>query len=415
MLYTARSVHLPNFCVISINKEIAFLISFFCRAIKFAPNDPDLKRKLQQCEKAVRIMKFEAALSTPEEEIIPEYQKIDLDNMVVDDSHTGCRMELDEDGKEVITLEFVMAMIEDFKNQKTLHKKYAYVIIMKTLEIFQTFPNVVHIDIEDDGKFTVCGDVHGQYFDLLNIFELNGMPSEKNPYLFNGDFVDRGSFSSEIIFTLFAFKCVYPNAMFLARGNHESKSMNKIYGFEGEVQSKYNQQMCEVFREVFCWIPLAHVINQKAFVVHGGLFSSDDVTIADLQKIDRNREPPDEGLMCEMLWSDPQGPMGRAPSKRGVAIQFGPDVTSNFLEKNNLQLVIRSHEVKDEGYEVEHDGKLITVFSAPNYCDHMGNSGAFITFDSTMIPSFTKFSAVAHPDVKPMAYANSYMNMFSSF
>ena len=115
-----------------------------------------------------------------------------------------------------------------------------------------------------------------------------------------------------------------------------------------------------------------------------------------------------------MLWSDPQAPLGRAPSKRGVAIQFGPDITKAFLERNNLELVIRSHEVKDEGYEIEHDGWLVTVFSAPNYCDHMGNKGAFITFGSDMKPKFTQYSAVSHPDVKPMAYANSYMNMFSS-
>jgi serine/threonine-protein phosphatase 5 len=334
--------------------------------------------------------------------------------MLVEDSHEGCRMPLDENGKDEVSKEFVCEMIEDFKNQKKIHKRYAYAIILKTLELLQQLPNVVRVDIPEGGKFTVCGDVHGQFYDLLNIFELNGMPSEVNPYLFNGDFVDRGSWSAEVIFTLFALKCLYPNHLHLARGNHESKSMNKIYGFEGEVQSKYTNQMADVFREVFCWLPLGHIIKDKAFVVHGGLFSSDDVTVEDLQKFNRNREPPDEGYMCEMLWSDPQAPLGRAPSKRGVAIQFGPDITKAFLERNNLELVIRSHEVKDEGYEIEHDGWLVTVFSAPNYCDHMGNKGAFITFGSDMKPNFTKYDAVAHPDVKPMAYANNYMNMFSS-
>lgn len=108
-----------------------------------------------------------------------------------------------------------------------------------------------------------------------------------------------------------------------------------------QLQAKYSTQMCSVFREVFCWLPLGHVINRKAFVVHGGLFSSDGVTLADLQAFDRNREPPDQGLMCEMLWSDPMSDAGRSPSKRGVAIQFGPDVTKQFLETNNLELVIR--------------------------------------------------------------------------
>ena len=382
------------------------------RAKKIAPNDKDVQRKLQQSEKAYKIEKFSQALAAPEEEIVPEYSKIVIEDIIVEDSYAGSRMDIDEEGKEVITLDFILAMIEDFKAGKKIHKRYASVIILRTLALLQSLPNVVHIDIPEGGKFTVCGDVHGQFFDFLNIFELNDMPSESNPYLFNGDFVDRGSWSAEIIFTLFALKCLYPNSLHLARGNHESKSMNKIYGFEGEIQAKYTSKMADVFREVFCWLPLGHIINEKAFVVHGGLFSSDDVTIADLQKFDRNREPPDEGHMCEMLWSDPQAPFGRAPSKRGVAIQFGPDITKAFLERNNLELVIRSHEVKDEGYEIEHNGWLVTVFSAPNYCDHMGNKGAFITFGSDMKPNFTQFSAVPHPDIKPMAYASSYMNMF---
>jgi serine/threonine-protein phosphatase 5 len=101
--------------------------------------------------------------------------------------------------------------------------------------------------------------------------------------------------------------------------------------------------------------------------MHGGLFSNDEVTLDDIRSIDRNRQPPEDGIMCELLWSDPQPQMGRSPSKRGVGIQFGPDVTDTFLSKNKLDYVIRSHEVKPEGYEVLHDGKCITIFSAPNY------------------------------------------------
>ena len=160
-------------------------------------------------------------------------------------------------------MDFVLEMIEAFKAGKKIHKRYAYVIILGALEHLRQIPNVVRIDVPQNEKFTVCGDVHGQFFDFLHIFELNGMPSETNPYLFNGDFVDRGSWSSEVIFTLFALKCVYPSSLHLARGNHESKSMNKIYGFEGEIQAKYNTQMADVFREVFCWLPLGHIINDK--------------------------------------------------------------------------------------------------------------------------------------------------------
>ncbi|KAL0311475.1 UNVERIFIED_CONTAM: Serine/threonine-protein phosphatase 5 [Sesamum angustifolium] len=118
--------------------------------------------------------------------------------------------------------------------------------------------------------------------------------------------------------------------------------------------------------------------------------------------------------MCELLWSDPQPQLGRGPSKRGVGLSFGADVTKRFLQDNNLDLVVRSHEVKDEGYEIDQDGKLITVFSAPNYCDQMGNKGAFIRFEAPDLkPNIVTFSAVPHPDVKPMAYANNFLRLFS--
>lgn len=108
-------------------------------------------------------------------------------------------------------------------------------------------------------------------------------------------------------------------------------------------------------------------LNSRVLVMHGGLFSQDNVTLNDLRNIERNRQPPEDGLMCELLWSDPQPQNGLGPSKRGVGTQFGPDITSRFCKVNKLDYVVRSHEVKDMGYEVAHDGKCITVFSAPNY------------------------------------------------
>ncbi|KAJ4904130.1 Serine/threonine-protein phosphatase 5 [Raphanus sativus] len=381
----------------------------FQQVKRICPNDPDAARKLRECEKAVMKLKFEEAISAPVSERRSVAESIDYHTIEVEPQYSGARIE----GEEV-TLEFVKQMMEDFKNQKTLHKRYAYQIVLKTRQILQALPSLVDISVPNGKHFTVCGDVHGQFYDLLNIFELNGLPSEENPYLFNGDFVDRGSFSVEIILTLFAFKCMAPSSIYLARGNHESKSMNKIYGFEGEVRSKLSEKFVDLFAEVFCYLPLAHVINEKIFVVHGGLFSVDGVKLSDIRAIDRFCEPPEEGLMCELLWSDPQPLPGRGPSKRGVGLSFGGDVTKRFLEDNNLDLVVRSHEVKDEGYEVDHDGKLITVFSAPNYCDQMGNKGAYIRFEAPdMKPNIVTFSAVPHPDVKPMAYANNFMRMFN--
>lgn len=380
----------------------------FQQVKKICPNDPDATRKLKECEKAVQKIRFEEAISVGDAERRSVADSIDYHIIEVEPHYAGPRI----DGEE-ITIDFVKAMLDEFKKQKCIHKRYAYQIVLKTLDLLRSMPSLVDVDVPNGGHFTVCGDVHGQYFDLLNIFDLNGLPSEENPYLFNGDFVDRGSFSVEVILTLFAFKCLYPKAMYLARGNHESKSMNKIYGFEGEVRSKLGEKFVELFAEAFCWLPLAHVINNKVFVVHGGLFSVDGVKLSDIRSIDRFCEPPEEGLMCELLWSDPQPQLGRGPSKRGVALSFGADVTKKFLQENNLDLIVRSHEVKDEGYEIEHDGKLITVFSAPNYCDQMGNKGAFIRFTAPeMKPDIVTFSAVPHPDVRPMAYANNFLRMF---
>ena len=127
-------------------------------------------------------------------------------------------------------------------------------------------PSLVDVPIPEGTKFTVCGDIHGQFFDLMNIFALNGLPSPENPYLFNGDFVDRGSFSVECIFVLFGFKLLYPDSFFMSRGNHESENMNKMYGFEGEVKAKYSSNMCELFTEVYNWLPLSHCLGGKVLV-----------------------------------------------------------------------------------------------------------------------------------------------------
>jgi serine/threonine-protein phosphatase 5 len=265
---------------------------------------------------------------------------------------------------------------------------------------------------KSDPYVTVCGDTHGQFYDVMNIFEMNGYPSAGNPYLFNGDFVDRGSFSVEVILTFLLFKMSCPESIYLTRGNHETKNMNRIYGFEGEVKAKYDENIFELFLEVFGHLPLAAVIENKVFVTHGGI-PVEPVTLDEIRKIKRGCEPAESGLMSDLLWSDPQPFPGKSPSKRGVGFAFGPDITEAFLIKNNLELLVRSHEVKEEGYLVEHGGKTVTVFSAPNYCDTMGNKGAFIHFRKDCKPQYTQFDCVAHPHVRPMAYAAGMGGLFS--
>ena len=311
-------------------------------------------------------------------------------------------------GRGSLTLEWIKDVINDMKNNIFLHQKYLLQIIKANIDIFKNQKSLINLKIKPNEIINICGDTHGQFYDLLNIFKINGYPNEKNPYLFNGDFVDRGAFSLETITTLLLFKLLYPNHFYLSRGNHEARNLNKIYGFEKEILVKYNKEIYEAFIKLFYSLPLAHVINDKILIVHGGLFSSDEITLDDIRNINRFIEVPVEGIMCELLWSDPSILPGRRPSNRGVGILFGPDVANNFLKKNNLSLLIRSHECKPEGYEKI--GNVLTVFSAPNYCDQMRNKGAIVKIYGKDLLNYKiiTFSWVKHPNVPSMMYASPW-------
>ncbi|CDF36393.1 unnamed protein product [Chondrus crispus] len=364
--------------------------------IKMLPGDKDALLKLKECDKRIREIAFAKAIESDSLRV-SVCDTVDVATITVDDSYSGPRIQ--DDG--VVTEDFIHSLVDAFKAQKTLHLKYAMSIILAAKKIMDALPNIVEIPVNAADTITVCGDVHGQYYDLTNaIFKENGMPSATNPYVFNGDFVDRGSFSVEVILTLLAIKVWCPEAIHLTRGNHESQNMNRIYGFQGEVQAKYTNTVFSLFSEFFQSLPLAFILDgsgekdgRKAFIVHGGLFSKDGVTLDEINQINRNCEP-DSGIMSEMLWSDPQDQNGWGVSKRGIGVAFGPDVTHRFLDNNGLDIIVRSHEMKDKGYEVQAEGRLITIFSAPNYCDQMGNQGAFIKFDHKMEPKFVQFSAV---------------------
>ncbi|EZF73992.1 hypothetical protein H105_04321 [Trichophyton soudanense CBS 452.61] len=378
----------------------------FKTVVKKAPNDRDAKLKLAECEKLVRRIEFEKAIEVADPP--SAFEGLNIESMVVDDSYDGVRLE------DKMTQEFIDDMIKRFKNGKQIHKKYAFQIVKAVRDIVYNEPTMVEIGVEEGSKLTVCGDTHGQFFDLLEIFRLNGFPSDTHSYLFNGDFVDRGSWSCEIALLLYAYKWMRPKSFFLNRGNHETDDMNRAYGFEGECKAKYSERLFKVFSESFSALALATLIGQKYLVLHGGLFSDDNISLADIRALNRHnqRQPGQSGLMMEMLWTDPQTLPGRGPSKRGVGMQFGPDVTKRFCEKNGLEAIIRSHEVRMEGYEVEHDGRCITVFSAPKYCDSTENKGAYINIGPELKLDFHKFDAVPHPNIKPMAYAsNSIMSL----
>mmetsp|Transcript_22409 Transcript_22409/g.25499 ORF Transcript_22409/g.25499 Transcript_22409/m.25499 type:complete len:538 (-) Transcript_22409:42-1655(-) len=400
----------------------------FRQVCKLKPKDRDARSKLAECDKAIKEEAFAAAIMSDLSE--PLSATYDPNTISIDTNYDGphpldvgltndMKVEgaLFESGK--LPLAFVMASVEHFKNQKVIHRRYVARLLISCKKYFESLPSLTQISLPSKGpsgegpRLTVCGDTHGQFYDVLNIFELNGYPSTNNPYVFNGDFVDRGSFSAEVILTFLLFKMADPQCIYLTRGNHETKNMNRIYGFEGEIKAKYDDKIFELFLEVFSWLPLSAIIENKVFVCHGGIPSDGKVMLSDVRNITRGMEPKDSGLMSDLLWSDPQPFPGKSPSKRGVGFSFGPDITNAFLARNHLDLLVRSHEVKDEGYLEEHGGKTITVFSAPNYCDTMGNKGAFIHFDKTMKPKFNQFEAVSHPNIRPMVYAAGMGGLFS--
>ena len=403
----------------------------FRTVCKLKPKDKDGRAKLKTVEKAIREKAFNKAIEA--EQTAPLSSTYNPDTIDIPSKYDGPHPHesglLTDAGMETslfepgnLSRDFCLAAMEQFKNQKLIHKRYLARVLLSCRKYFSELNSLMEIDIpsqapEHDPEklpgITVCGDTHGQYYDVLNIFETNGNPHSTNPYLFNGDFVDRGSFSLEVVLTFFLWKLHDPTCIYLTRGNHETKNMNRIYGFEGEVKAKYDDKIFQLFLEVFEWLPLAAVLGGKVFVTHGGIPTDPAVTLDDIRKIKRGMEPSEGGLMSDLLWSDPQPFPGKSPSKRGIGFSFGPDITKAFLERNGLNLLVRSHEVKEEGYLVEHNGKTVTVFSAPNYCDSMGNKGAFIRFDDSLEPLFTQYESVPHPNVKPMAYAAGMGGLFS--
>lgn len=405
----------------------------FRAVCKLTPKSKDARAKLAEVEKEIREEAFSKAIEA--DQTAPLSSTYDPSTIeVLESSYDGPHPS--QDGSLLVDMDaeaalfqpgclprdFVMAACQHFKNEKLIHRRYVARVLLAARTYFASLASLVEIGVPTQPpshdqmatpRITVCGDTHGQYYDVLNIFEMNGWPDATNPYLFNGDFVDRGSFSVEVILCFLLWKLHDPTCIYLSRGNHETKNMNRIYGFEGEVKAKYDDKIFQLFLELFEWLPLAAVIGKKIFVTHGGLPVDPNVTLDDVRNVKRGMEPPEKGLMSDLLWSDPQPFPGKSPSKRGVGFAFGPDITTAFLERNNLNLLVRSHEVKEEGYLVEHGGKTITVFSAPNYCDTMGNKGAFIHFDASLEPKFTQYEAVKHPNVKPMAYAAGMGGLFA--
>ncbi|XP_066401503.1 serine/threonine-protein phosphatase with EF-hands 1 isoform X2 [Molothrus aeneus] len=365
----------------------------------------------------------------------------------VPDSYYGPRLSFP------LTVEDANALLHAFRNEQLLHARYVLQLLSETRRVLKEMPNITHLSTSYSKEITVCGDLHGNLDDLLLIFYKNGLPSEQNPYVFNGDFVDRGKNSMEILIILFAFLLIYPNDLHLNRGNHEDYIMNLRYGFTKEVSKKYKdhwKQILSLLRDVFSWLPLATIIDSKVLILHGGISDTTDLDFLNAlernklkslmrpPKSMRNRQdqvkkripttkpskhnanqhvagktqhssssgftepsgsnlPPDPALkewkqILDILWSDPRSQNGCTPNKcRGGGCYFGPDVTAKLFERYNLKMLIRSHEFKPEGYEISHDGKVITIFSASNYYEEGSNRGAYIKLNPELTPRFVQY------------------------
>jgi len=279
-----------------------------------------------------------------------------------------------------------------------LHPKYIAQIVGTGMQMFETLPTSVaemSVPTGPDGRLVVLGDTHGQLHDLLWVLELHGEPSPSCAYLLNGDMADRGKYAVEIIIIVLMYKILYPENVIMNRGNHEALDLNRVYGFGAEVSEKHHPNLNMMFQNLFKELPVATVVDSKVFVVHGGLPRDPRVELKDIRKVERKvlelARPTclDTGIMWDLLWADPMehhlGVMMN-PNRGEDVVFFGADITHHFLSQNALSLCIRSHQVPttNRGFEYCHGGRLLTLFTASNYCGCTNNTGAVAILRSNL-------------------------------
>ncbi|KAE8622538.1 hypothetical protein XENTR_v10005279 [Xenopus tropicalis] len=397
-----------------------------------------------------------------------DYEKIEVPN-----SYGGPRITFP------LTVSDTNALLRAFKQGQQLHARYVLQLFHETKKFLKQLPNIVHLSTSYSKEITICGDLHGKLDDLLLIFYKNGLPSTENHYLFNGDLVDRGKNSIEILVLLFTFLLMYPNNVHINRGNHEDPIMNLRYGFTNEVIQKYKghaRNILLLLEDIYSRLPLATIVDSKVLILHGGIGDKTDLDF--LSSIDRFkyksalRTPKTDSEKCtsrdkmldgknkkssvdvganqnrankhmttssnisqnrsqqgfrspgileinymdsriqlpdkmpelpdsirkewkqvvDILWSDPRNQNGCTPNSfRGGGCYFGPNVTKKLLAKYNFKMLIRSHECKQEGYELCHNGKVVTIFSASNYYDEGSNRGAYLKLSPDLTPRFVPY------------------------
>ncbi|CAG8727939.1 6499_t:CDS:2, partial [Rhizophagus irregularis] len=258
-----------------------------------------------------------------------------------------------------------------------------HAICQAARDIFLSQPALIELS----PPVKIVGDVHGQYSDLIRLFDMCGFPPAAN-YLFLGDYVDRGKQSLETILLLLCYKIKYPENFFLLRGNHECANVTRVYGFYDECKRRLSLKIWKAFIGVFNCLPIAAIVANKIFCVHGGLSPSLS-SMDEIRSIQRPTDVPDYGLLNDLLWSDPsETAVDWEDNERGVSYCFGKAIISEFLQRHDFDLVCRAHMVVEDGYEFFDDRKLVTVFSAPNYCGEFDNFGAVMSVNEELLCSF---------------------------
>ncbi|KAI6205088.1 hypothetical protein M3Y94_00752900 [Aphelenchoides besseyi] len=237
--------------------------------------------------------------------------------------------------------------------------------------------------LELNPPILIVGDIHGQFTDLCSIFDQNGDPP-KTAYLFLGDYVDRGPHSTEVATLLFCYKLLHPKSVYLLRGNHECATINRCYGFWDEMVERFSATTWEVFQKTFNCLPLCARISKRIFCMHGGI-SRELTAWHQLSYIRRPIDIPDYGILCDLLWSDPDADItGYADSPRGVSYAFGEDALKEFCRQMFVDLVVRAHQVVQDGYEFFANRHLVTIFSAPYYCQEFDNVASVMIVDPSL-------------------------------
>jgi len=317
------------------------------------------------------------------------------------------------------------ALTKHLNAEGRLSMEDALSLITETAKLFKKEPNLLVLK----DPITVCGDIHGQFFDFLRLLEAGGDPAETQ-YLFLGDYVDRGCFATECVLLLCAHKLTYPTSWYMIRGNHECRHLTSFFNFKDECLYKYDEDLYDAVMAMFDCLPIAATINGKFLCCHGGL-SPDISTLDDILQLDRFKEVPREGPFCDLLWADPvdeekadDGDFDDEEANelttwfsynetRQCSYVFGIDAVRTFLRKNNLTAVIRAHEAQFDGYKMQMVNeqtqipRVITIFSAPNYCDVYKNKGACLKFDNELL-NIRQFVSSPHP-----YYLPNFMDVFT--